>query len=133
GAVVAGGRLAPALLAGALVLAFRVADEVLTDVDDREADGALGLRTVATALGPTPALRIARALPLALAAVLAAGWWLGLASPAYLAAAVPASLVPAVAAAALVRGEAPPAAVRTAVRLLKAGWLTGLAAMLLLH
>jgi 4-hydroxybenzoate polyprenyltransferase len=133
GALVAGGRVAPAVLAGSLVFAFMLAFEVLKDVDDRDADAAVGLRTVATVLGPGRALRILRALPAALVGVGFAGWWLGLAPVRYLVPAVPATLGPAVAAAVLVRGAPTPWAVRTAIRVLKAGWLSGLAVMLLLR
>lgn len=133
GAVLAGGRIAPAALGASLVFAFMLAFEVLKDVDDRDADAAAGLRTVATVLGPVPALRISRALPGALVAVGLAGWWLGVAPAHFLALAVPATLGPAVAASLMVRRGPNPAAVRAAITVLKGGWLSGLGIMLFLR
>jgi 4-hydroxybenzoate polyprenyltransferase len=120
-------------VASVLVYLFMFAFEVLKTIEDREADMRAGLRTVATRFGTRASLYVFQTLAFILGVVAVLSWLAGLASGGFLAAVLVGSIFPTMVIAAVLGGGVTDASIRLSVRLMKAAWFSGLAALFLLR
>jgi geranylgeranylglycerol-phosphate geranylgeranyltransferase len=133
GALTAGRLTTAAIVATLVVAQFLLGFEVLKTVADIDGDARSGLRTVATVWGMQASLLIHRAITLVFIAAALLPWPLGLASAQYELAILVSAVLPAAAVVLQLRRSPTTGSIRTSIRVLRASWLPGLLAMLLLR
>jgi 4-hydroxybenzoate polyprenyltransferase len=128
-ATVGGDRIV--FLAALLVFLFILAYEILKTVADRDGDVRGGVRTVATRLGRRASIRIFQAAASSFICAVAVIWAVDIVPGRFLVAILPGAALPILWVMRLVERE--PNRVKHAVWVMKATWLTGLLAMILLR
>ncbi len=106
--------------------------EILKTIADRDADAAIGYRTLGTWLPARRALLVHAVVACAFAAAAVMPWMLRLASGSYLAVAVPVAVAPIAAVIVLVNRSWTERSLRTGLLMTKAVWFTGLMSLTLL-
>jgi len=121
------------LLAGLIVVLFIFSGEVIKCIADRHADAAAGRRTVATCLPVRTVTWIYAVIAVASLGAAVAPWGLGAAPGRYLAAMLPAALIPISGAVVVLLLTPGDRALEFSLRVVKAVWYAGLLAMTLLR
>jgi len=129
GSLTAGSPTASTWLAALLIFLFIFGDEVLKAVDDREADHAAGLRTVATALDVRSGLRVFRAIALCFVAATALPIALNRAGVLYGIGIMVGAVLPTLRNVWLLGSRPEAESICAALRLSKAVWFTGMWAL----
>jgi len=133
GAAVAGSVSPRVLLAGFIIFLFMFSGEVVKCIADRIADAAAGRRTVATCLPVRTVTLIYSGIVALFLAAAVTPWVLGAASGRYLVAMIPAAFLPTCGVALLLLFWPGDQSIQVSLRVVKAAWFTGLAAMTFLR
>lgn len=128
-----GNSVGNALLAAIVILPFIVTFEVLKCVEDRDADAAAGVRTVATEWGLRRSVLLCQCLLTGLALALTVGTLSSWLPTPYALATLAGTVLPSLVAVLLLDRAPSPAAARGRVQLMKVAWITGLASVALLR
>jgi len=130
----AGGGVTPLVWAVAgLMWLFDFSHEILKTTADWEGDGRAGLRTVATALGVTGAVRVFQGSGVLFIGVALLPWLAGLTGAAYLLALLPCAILPTVAVVVLLARSTDDATITLALRIMRYMWISNLLPILLMN
>jgi geranylgeranylglycerol-phosphate geranylgeranyltransferase len=133
GGLAGGGITILVWVVAGLMWLFDFSHEILKTTADWEGDGRAGLRTVATALGVTGAVRVFQLIGLLFIGVALLPWLAGLAGPAYLLALLPCAVLPTVAVIALLARSTDDVTITLALKIMRYMWISNLLPILLMN